>query len=126
MDLKDFVKESIVQIAKGIEEANVELAESEAMVNPMYIIANSESAQSYARTKPRNQDDVNPDAKVVEKVQFDVAVVVESGEQGTAGAKLSIASIGIGTEGKKERSNKSESRIQFSIPVVYPGCKNLN
>ncbi len=122
MDLREFVKESIVQIAKGIEEANEELAESSAMVNPFHIVANSDSAQAYARTRPPSQN--NPEARIVEKVQFDVAVVAESGEEGSAGAKLSIASIGIGAQGKVESSNKSESRIQFTIPVVYPGHEN--
>jgi hypothetical protein len=126
MDLKDFVKESIVQIAKGIEEANSELSESQAMVNPLYIRANSENAQVYGRTMQRDDGYAEPDSKVVEKVSFDVAVVAESGEQGSAGAKLSIASIGFGVNGQTESSNKSESRIKFSIPVVYPGYENKN
>ena len=124
MDLKDFVKESIVQIAKGIEEANTELSDLDAMVNPRYVRSHSDSSQPYGRTKERDSNFKNPDSRVIEKVEFDVAVVAESGQQGSAGAKLSIASIGIGTEGKKESSNKSESRIKFSIPVVYPSYDN--
>ena len=124
MDLKDFVKESIVQISKGIDEANAELSDSDAMVNPMYIRANTDQAQSYGRTKKRNPQYDEPDSKIVEKVEFDVAVVAETGEKGSAGAKLSIASIGIGGEKEKETSNKSTSRIKFSIPVVYPGYEN--
>lgn len=124
MDLKEFVKESIVQISKGIEEANSELKDSDAMVNPIYVQMHSKDAQGYGRTKERNPDFTNPDAKLIQKVDFDVALSVEAGEQGSAGAKLSIASIGIGAEGKIESSNRSESRIKFSIPVVFPGFKN--
>ncbi len=124
MDLKEFVKESIVQIAQGIEEANSELKDSPAMVNPLYMRANSENAQAYGRTMQRNEGYSEPDSRVVEKVDFDVAVVAEAGEQGSAGAKLSIASIGFGVNGKTESSNKSESRIKFSIPIVYPGFEN--
>lgn len=124
MDLKDFVKETIVQISKGIEEANAELDQSEAMVNPVYVSLNSQDAQGYGRTKERDPDYGNHDSKILQKVDFDVALSIEAGQQGTAGAKLSIASIGIGAEGKTESSNKSESRIKFSIPVVFPGYKN--
>ena len=124
MDLKDFVKESIVQIAKGIEEANAELLEADAMVNPIYVTMHSDNAQSYGRTKKRDPGFGEPDSRVVQKVEFDVAVVAESGQQGSAGAKLSIASIGIGADGKTESSKKSESRIRFSIPVVLPGFQN--
>ena len=122
MDLKDFVKTSIVQIAEGIEEANNALSESTAMVNPMNVLANSESAQAYGRT--RTPSETKPGSRIVEKVEFDVSVVAEVGKQGSAGAKLSIASISIGADGKKEKSNKSESRIKFSVPVVLPGYEN--
>ena len=124
MELKDFVKESIVQIVKGIEEANNELSDSDAMVNPFYMQAHSDAAQSYGRTKVRDTDYTNHDSKIIEKVNFDVAIVVEAGKQGSGGAKLSIASISIGGNAKIESSNKSESRIKFSIPVVYPGYEN--
>lgn len=93
------------------------------MVNPFHIKAHSESAKAYGRT-------VKPDAaategsRVVEKVEFDVAVVAQAGQEGSAGAKLSIASIGFGADGKTQSSNKIESRIKFSIPVVYPGVDN--
>lgn len=122
MDLKEFIKESIVQIAQGIEEANKELEESPAMVNPIHVVANSDSAQAYARTRKASHD--NPGTRIVEKVDFDVAVVAETGEGGEIGAKLSIASIGIGAKGETTSMNKSESRIKFSIPMVYPGYEN--
>ena len=124
MDLKEFVKETIVQISKGIDEANTELADTEAMVNPIYVKMNSNDAQGYGRTKERQPNYGNPDSKLLQRVDFDVAVSVEAGQQGSAGAKLSIASIGIGAEGKTESSNKSESRIKFTIPVVFPEYKN--
>ena len=122
MDLKEFVKETLVQISKGIEEANEELKDSAAIVNPLNITGHTENAQTYARTRgPSTQA---PESRVVQPVKFDVAVVTESGVTGSAGAKLSIASIGIGAEGKKESSNSSESRISFVIPMVYPGHSN--
>lgn len=124
MDLKEFVKESIVQISHGIEEANSEISGMGAMVNPMYVQMNSDKAQSYGRTTSRNNDYPNPDGKIIQKLEFDVALTAESGQQGSAGAKLSIASIGIGADGKKESSNRSESRLRFSIPVVFPVFKN--
>ena len=124
MDLKEFVKETIVQISQGIEEANSELGGSEAMVNPIYVKMNSKEAQGYGRTKKRDPGYKDPDSKLLQKVDFDVAVYVEAGKKGSAGAKLSIASIGIGAEGEIESSNKSESRIKFSVPVVFPGYEN--
>ena len=124
MELKDFVKESIVQISKGIEEANQDLSELDACVNPIYVTMHSENAQSYGRTKTSDNSYEQPESRVIQKIDFDVALVVEAGQQGSAGAKLSIASFGIGAEGKTESNNRSESRIRFSVPVVFPGYKN--
>lgn len=125
MELKDFVKESIVHISKGIDEANTEFLESEthAMVNPFHVKTYSENAKAFGRTQKRSKASKS---KIIETIEFDVAVVAESGKSGAAGAKLSIASIGIGGEGKAETKNKSESRIRFSIPVVFPGVENEN
>jgi hypothetical protein len=122
MDLKEFVKLSLVQISEGIEDANNELKNIDAMVNPLNISEYPDSSQIYARTE--NREDVRQTSRIVEKVEFNVAVIVESGKKGSAGAKLSIASIGIGADGKLEYSNKSESRIKFSVPVVFPGVDN--
>lgn len=124
MELKDFVKETIVQIAKGIEEASTELSDSDVMVNPIYVTMHSENAQSYGRTTTHTDADEEAHSRVIQKLEFDIAVSVESGQQGSVGAKLSIASIGIGADGKTESSKKSESRIKFSVPVVLPGYKN--
>ena len=124
MDLKDFVKESLVQISKGISEANEELEATGAMINPLNVIINTDKSQAYGRTgKPAY--DVNGTSRVVEKVDFDVAVVAEAGAQTKAGIKLSIASIGLGADGQSNTKDKSESRIKFTIPVIFPGVKNV-
>jgi hypothetical protein len=68
------------------------------MVNPVYVQMHSKDAQGYGRTKERDPEFTNPDSKLLQKVDFDIAVSVEAGEQGSAGAKLSITSIGIGAE----------------------------
>lgn len=122
MDLKDFVKESLVQISKGIEEANSELEGTGAMVNPIHAVPLSNTIQGCARTTNRSAKA----PKNIEKVNFDVAVVAEAGEQAKAGLKLSIASIGFGADGQTSSSDRSESRIQFSIPMVLPGYDNDN
>ena len=125
MDLKDFVKESIVQISKGIEEANSELEESDAMVNPINVKMHSMGAKGYGRTTRKKEDNSQvADSKLLQNLEFDVAVTVEAGKQGSAGAKLSIATFNVGAAGKIESTDRSESRIRFTIPVVFPGFNN--
>ena len=46
MQLKDFVKETIVQLAKGIEEANAELSSCDALVNPRHVDTSAKIRQN--------------------------------------------------------------------------------
>lgn len=122
MDLKDFVKESLVQISKGIVEANQELQEIGAIINPLHVIVNSENSQAYGRTG--TSPNYHKNSRVVEKVEFDVAVVAEEGTQTKAGIKLSVATLGLNAGGQSNASDRSESRIKFTIPVVFPGVES--
>lgn len=119
MELKDFIKESLVQVNLAIEESNKELKDSTAVINPNNFVVYSEGSQVYGR----KSTDLKHQAKVVHKIEFDVAVYAESDEQKSGGAKISIASIGLGVKAQEGTSNKSESRLKFSIPVIYPENK---
>jgi hypothetical protein len=119
MDLKEFIRESLVQIANGIIEANKALAGTSAVVNPYNVQAYSKGAKAYGRVNAAFEEKDS----LVELVKFDVAVTTEAGTQTGGGIKISIASIGVGAEGKSTGSQSNESRIKFNIPMVYPSTK---
>lgn len=121
MELKEFIKESLVQINLAIDESNEALKDSEAIINPAGVQINSDSSQAYGRQSPDTRHHEN---KVVHKVDFDVAVSVNDDQKAGGGAKISIASIGIGANAEVKYSNKSESRIKFSVPIIYPEGKS--
>ena len=119
MDLKEFIKESLVQINLAIEESNkkLEKLKSSAIINPSGIRINSENSQAYGR---EDSGENYKNKKVVHKIDFDVAVYAKDDTTTNGGAKISIASIGIDIGAQEKTSNKSESRLKFSIPVIYP------
>jgi hypothetical protein len=117
MELKEFIKESLIQISKAIEESNEELKDTDAAINPGCIQINSENSQAYGRQSYKAEHD---ELKVVHKIDFDVAVYAQDDQKAGGGAKISIASISMGTDAEVKYSNKSESRLRFSIPVIYP------
>lgn len=119
MDLKDFVKESLVQISSAIIEANEALEGTNAVVNPFNIVTLSGSERAYGRVN----DAYSEKEPVVEVVEFDVAVTTESGTQTGGGIRISVASIGLGAEGKSTGAHSNESRIKFKVPMVYPSVK---
>ncbi|MDX5362717.1 MAG: hypothetical protein LPJ91_00985 [Pseudazoarcus pumilus] len=115
MELKDFVRESLVQISMGISEASEALKTTNAHINPKNIYVNADNRQNYGRL--HHDKTYYP---VVELVEFDVAVHASEGTETNGKIGISIGSIGLGAGGKSQESNKSESRIKFRVPVTFP------
>ena len=119
MELKDFIRETLVQVAQGIEQASDELKNSTAAVNPKNVIINySENARHYG-VLDQNPEELPP-ARLVEAIEFDVAVHATEGSEASAKAGISVGSIGLGGKGSSSETKTSESRIQFRIPMVLP------
>ena len=58
--------------------------------------------------------------RLVEHVEFDVAVTTSKGKETKGGLGIFVAGFGVGTQGKSDASSISISRIKFSTPVVLP------
>ena len=116
MELHTFISSTLVQIAQGIENANKQLEGTRALVNPRNVHpveGKGSSVYGYLNTKKKFY-------KVVQRIDFDVAVTAEAGTETKGGVGIQVGSIGIGTQGKSEKANSSVSRIAFSIPMVLP------
>jgi hypothetical protein len=116
MELQEFIKESLVQIATGITDANKELTLIGGCVNPSGLRPSVEGVNAYGSMNKENRYK----SAVVEVVRFDVAVVAgtESGAEG--GLRVGCANLGVGGELNQTNSETSESRLTFKIPMVYP------
>ncbi len=121
IELKDFVKFSLSQIAEGIVGVNEMLSNTDGIVNPPNIVVNTVSSQAYGKTRKPSAE-FEP-TRVVEKVEFDVAVTVQEGEATNAGIKVSVMSIGLGAGGESISQFGSKSRIKFSVLMVFPSKK---
>lgn len=108
MELKDFIRETLVGIAKGVEEARIETGDIWA-INPTAIDGE----------------------KIVEKsyVEFDIAVTAGettgSRKEGKGGVRAEISVLGAsvggdlggGLEGSKQSHSENVSRVSFKVPV---------
>ena len=118
MELKDFIRETLVQIARGIEEADEDLKESKALINPKNVSVDySGKAQLYGFLL-KNRDDDKP--RVVQAIEFDVAVHAKEGSEASAKGGISVGSVGFGGKAGTSESKSSESRIKFKIPMILP------
>jgi hypothetical protein len=109
VDLKDFVKDSIVSIVDGIAEAQQIVADKGVRLNPadrsMYSKngAGLEAADAYTR---------------VDHLEFDVAVTTAA----TISTEDGIRVLDVDMSNKMEGATNDQrvSRIQFRVPIVYP------
>ena len=60
-------------------------------------------------------------AAYVQDVKFDVAVTASDEQGAKAGAGIKILGATLGADGKVNYQNSEVSRVQFSVPVVWPG-----
>ena len=114
MDIKDFVKESLMQIADSINEVNMELKEKGTYIPSGDIVGEGALFSVIKDSKTRH----------FIKVEFDLAVTV-SQEHGTSGGGgLSIASLAkVGIKGEDIEGKEEISRIKFMIPMALPEKK---
>lgn len=113
MDLKTFISTVLVQIVEGVRESNDLLAESGAVANPPRVSVYRGEGGATACI-PAHKTSVD---RHVELVQFDVAVMATESQDSRGG--LAIASIiSLAASHTSKESNRSESRIQFAIPLL--------
>ena len=108
MDLKEFTKQTLVQIVEGIQEANNSFASCGAKV------MNESPANPVRYVRDANGNNIN-----VIEVDFDVAITTteSDGVNGSVGLKVvPLINIGGGTESKTE--NQTISRIKYTLPLV--------
>lgn len=104
MNLQEFVRETMTQIAAGVAEAK--------KVNPQIapLISPNENAPPIHRSH----------RKSVLMVDFDVAVTVSDKTETGGGGGVTVVSV-FKAEGKRETitEHSSVSRIKFSVPISY-------
>lgn len=104
MELKEFVSLSLCEIQEGVHEAIQKLKSSRisGAVNPVW-----------------SADEI-PGRSHIQKVNFDVAVVVIEKTAGTIQGGIKVVGIGAQGEASTATETNSVSRIQFCIPVIPP------
>ena len=117
MNLKDFIRETLTQIAEGMKEADDAVAKTGGAINPADVAINKSGQGPYAYYA---DDQRGERRRVVETVEFDIAVTVVDGTETKGGIGVGIGVIGVGSAGKTDKSNTSESRIRFRVPMLFP------
>ena len=113
MELREFVRSTLLEIVAGVTDAQKALDEegSTAVINAP---AAGNLKQYYERG-----------TRLLEMVEFDVALTVTETTDKGLGGRLSIAAASIGTQRGTSIENSEVSRVRFQVPVVLPMGKGI-
>ncbi|MHB8829364.1 MAG: hypothetical protein ACYC6Q_07540 [Syntrophales bacterium] len=100
IELKDFIKSALVDIAVGIQSANAELK-------------NLEKNQFEVFNLRRNIGDHSK----IPGIQFDIAVTVTKNQKDKAGFVVALMNIGAGANTEKGANNEMVHRIKFEVGI---------
>ena len=106
MDLKEFTKQTLIQIVEGVNDANVALQDSGAYITNESLSNSKGPCLFYKKLN-------------VIEVDYDVAITATESEGSNGGASLKVASfinVGGGVDTKTE--NQTISRIKYTLPLV--------
>ena len=118
MELKEFIKNSIIAIADATNELQNELGKEDIIINPPVsaFLDREDVVELGAAYTGRRVKDLN----------FDVAISSETTKDG--GARIAVLAAKVG--GKLEDISSSVSRLHFSVPISLPPSQmeldNLN
>lgn len=103
VELKDFIKTTLIEIAKGIKGANEELK------NTVFSLRHNKG-----------------DLSKIPGIQFDITVTATKNQKDKAGFMVALVNIGGGANTKKGISDKMVHRIKFEIGIDQGSLTNLS
>lgn len=113
MDLKDFVKETLVQISTGVQESIEAVRESGGFTNP--------AASGNVKSDSSSHFGSMGEGQNVFLVDFDVAVTVDENSEVSGGGRLKVAGVfAVGGEAGNSSKSSSTNRVSFKIPLALP------
>ena len=100
IQLSDFIKNVLIQVANGVRKANAELKDPAKNQFEVFSLRHNKGDSSK-----------NPGVK------FDVAVTAASGQKDNAGFFVALVNIGGGANTEKTKEGEIAHRIQFEIGI---------
>lgn len=116
MELKEFVRETLLQITQGVKEAQEATSEYGAVINP----------SAYAHDSDYDYAVIKNKKLPVQNVEFEVALTATTGEGSKSGIGVAFGAFAIGGNKSTEENNVSVTNIKFTIPAVFPTIDSEN
>lgn len=110
MELKEFIKTTLNQVANGVLEAQQEMESTDMIINPKGLASNN-NGEKYLRTDGW---------RYVQDIEINVAVTAIEKEGEKAGIGIVTGFLSGGAQASNDTSNQTMSTVRFKIPVALP------
>lgn len=120
MNVQEFVKETIEQVTRGVFDAQ-HSCEGFARVGATRLYSRKRRSLSDLAQGRETPKSMQP-AKVAPspgEIEFDIAVAVTNSSESGGKASIAVMGIGIGGAKQKEAVTSTTHRIKFVVPVVF-------
>lgn len=111
MELKQYVKETLLQIIDGVKEAQEEALEKGAIINPVNIRGGN-ATNEYIN--------INDNSVCVNNIDFEVEISTTDETNTTTGVGIYVAGLGLGTKNNDKGKNLATNKLAFSVPTTLP------
>jgi hypothetical protein len=110
MELKEFIKETLIQISEGVKEAQTECIKHGGLINPMLEVkvCNGDKYRHAGSDYPAT------------RVNFKVGLTESDTRGGKKGIGVFLGKITAGAEKTNETEVQSVTSVDFSVTAVLP------
>ncbi len=116
MELRDFVAQTLTEIAEGVVQAQESLTPIGAKVNPQISRVLPKGEKNYEVFGWADGEGSNP----ILLVSFDVAVTASEGTKTKGGIGVVTGIVSLGSTGATDKNETAVSRLSFKIPLLLP------
>lgn len=109
MELKEFIRETLIQITNGVIEAQQTLKDTGCYINP----------EGY-HLKEQIKPGYDKEYRHVQKIKMSISVNVIEGNENKAGIGVFSSILNAGVSAKNSDTNSTTNRIEFEIPISLP------
>ena len=111
MNLQDFIRTALAEIVAGVAEARDNAKTHGASIGSNALFGHLKEAKVVTDSNGRP----------VTQVEFGIALADTKGTDTKGGIGVFLGSVGLGSQGASHGESSSNSRIRFSVPIVFPG-----
>jgi hypothetical protein len=112
LDLRTFIKETLVEIAQGVADARQAIEPLGGKVNPKGLTIGGDIVKQSMFSRKDND--------VCQMIRFNVALTAI--EEGATATKVGVfaAIAGAGAEANDKLTSSTVSRVEFAVPLLLP------